>query len=530
VNARLPRATTVNDRDGNRLYDDLDLAFATADPGARLPVVVSFTAGTATADGLRDVLATAPGVAVRRAFTIIPAFAGDLTLLEARRIAALPRVRQLELDADGTPELDTATAVMGAAAVVDVLGIDGSMDGSPAASTTDIGIAVLDSGIHTPHVDLAGRVIAWRDFGTGRSEPYDPNGHGTHVASIAAGGGIADPAMRGVAPGAALIGVKIDGGGNTTSNTIAAYEWLVAERERLNVRVATISFGFGTATDGTTALERAVDATWDAGIVTFKSNGNGGPAFGTMTVPAAARGILAIGSLLDPFGSGGSKHGFVLSSFSSRGPTTDGRVKPDLVAPGESIRAANTNEQGYTVKSGTSMASPFAAGAAALVLAANPDLQPDDVRDLLRATAEDRGAVGPDNDFGHGRIRVWDAVTAALAAAGTPAEAVDTTLAPRQEAVTTTPTDGLLETAFTVTDTAFPVAATVLSDRLVLHVDIVDAQGRSMAQSATAGVSTGTRQHHLTFRPTAPGEYRVRALVAPGAKAVVDLSHSTEGR
>ena len=402
--AGLPRATAVNDADGNKLFDNLDTAYARS--ARRLRVIVSFTAATTTGEGVRRVLATVPDAPVARQFTIIPAYAGALSRGEALRVAALPQVRQIELDHAGTPELETATRIMGADAVTDELGVTGSLDGDVAVATSqDVGIAVLDTGFHTAHQDLAGKLLAWKDFGTSRGAPYDPDGHGTHVASIAAGWGRADPRMRGVAPGASLIGIKIDGGGDTASNAIAGYQWAVARKDQLNIRVATISFGFGTATDGTTAMERAVDQVWDAGIVCFKSNGNSGPGVSTMTVPAAARGILAIGSILDPHGNAPTKYGFTLSHTSSRGPTSDGRIKPDLLAPGESITAARSGTiGGYTTLSGTSMASPHAAGIAALLIAADPSLRPDDIRQRLVDTAADFGPAGPDNDYGYGRI------------------------------------------------------------------------------------------------------------------------------
>ena len=525
--AGLPRATAVNDRDGNKLFDDLDAAFRS--PGtSRLPVIVSFVEGTTTDEGVALVGNVAPGAPVRRTFTIIPAYSGELDVAEALRVAELPEVRQIELDRPGQPELDTATEIMGANSVVDEVGVTGSLDGDAESATPgDVGIAVLDTGFDTNHADLDGKLVAWQDFGTNRNEPYDPNGHGTHVASIAAGWGRSDESLRGVAPGASIIGIKIDGGSNTTSSTIAGYQWIVDNRDGLGIRVATISFGFGVATDGTTALERAVDKAWDAGIVCFKSNGNSGPGQSTMTVPAAARGILAIGSALDPFGSGGSKYGFVLSEYSSRGPTTDGRIKPDLVAPGESIRAADAGTaSGSIVFSGTSMASPFAAGTAALMIAADPTLTPDEVRSLLYATAEERGAAGPDNDFGHGRIQVWDAVNAALEGAGVVPPPSSPPQTPRQETFAGSATAGVFETDLVVTDTQFPVAMAALGGTLVHGILVTDPTGQPVP-SVTAAPNVGAdRQHHVTFRPAAAGTYRIRVLATPGAAVVLDVSHS----
>lgn len=522
--AELARATAVNDTDANGLFDDLDAAYA-ADAG-RQPVLVSFQDGVATADGLRAVTDVAPRAPVARPFTIVPAYAGALDAAEAARVAALPQVRQVELDRPGRRELDTATTVFGAAAVVDDWGVTGSLDNQEGVATTgDVAVAVLDTGIDAGHRDLAGKLVAWHDLGTGRKTPHDPNGHGTHVASIAAGWGHDDVRYRGVAPGAALVGIKIDGGGSTSSNAIAAYEWVVEHKDALGIRVATMSFGFGTATDGTTALERAVDAAWDAGVVCFKSNGNSGPGPSTMTVPAAARGILAVGSMLDPAGAG-TKYGMALSQFSSRGPTTDGRVKPDLVAPGESITAARAGTSaGYTAMSGTSMASPFAAGAAALLLATDPTLTPDGVRDLLLRTTQDWGVQGPDNDYGHGRLQVWQAVAAARAATGQSVGGSAPPVVPRHQAVTSTAGTGTVEMAFDVADTAFPVAVTAHGSVLVGSIEVRDPAGTLLVPVGVANLAD--RHHLLSFRPTRTGTYTVRITAPPTTSVTVDVSHST---
>lgn len=521
----LPRATAVNDADGNKRFDDLDAAIDGVDAATRLDVLLVFRAGISGEEGADVVRRTAPGAVLTRTFHIIPAVAASLTPPELAAVALRDEVRQIELDRAGLVELGTATEVMGADAVVDTLGVTGDLDGLPGvASTTDVAIAVLDTGIDTGHQELAGgKVVGWHDLATGSEEPSDGDGHGTHVANIAAGWGV-EADHRGVAPGAALVGLRISGGGVTSSNAIAAYEWIVDHGQDHNIRVATMSFGFGTATDGTSAMELAVDATWDAGVVTIKSNGNGGPATGTMTVPAAARGILSIGSLLDPWGGSSSSYGFVLSEFSSRGPTTDGRVKPDLTAPGDTISAARAGSgASYTVMSGTSMAAPFAAGAAALVLAADPTLTPDEVRQLLFATSEDRGADGPDNDFGHGRIQVYDAVAAA-ADLGDPTLG-SPPLVPRQLTLGGTMGTEVWSAEFEVEASGlFPVAVTVMSDGLVLHAEVRDPSGQPAGAGRLAPVNVADRQHNYSFFPDESGTYTVRVVATPGSAITVDVS------
>ncbi len=517
----LPAATTVNDLDGDRVFDDLAATAATS--VQPLPIIVTFRHDVDRDAAIAAAESAAPSLRIERRFSIVPAASGTVLAADLPALGGARGVRQVEQDDVAELELDTATNVMGADAAVDRLGVSGDADGDVGTATSDdVVIAVLDTGIDTGHQDLEGKVIDWVDLADGTSSPNDSNGHGTHVASIAAGWGV-HRAHRGVAPGAALVGIAI----GSESDAIAGYEYVVNRRDELNIRVATMSFGFGTATDGTTALALAVDAAWDAGIVTFKSTGNSGPANGTMTVPAAARGILAIGSLLDPYG-GSGEFGFALSEFSSRGPTTDGRVKPDLAAPGDTISAANRGTRsGYTVKSGTSMAAPFAAGATALVLAANPDLTPDEVRDLLFATAEDRGAEGADNDFGHGRIQVFDAVREALRLAEVETTGDGAPRTPAQATLTGPAEMGEFEATFEVTSLMWPVGATVLTDGVILRAEILGPDGSPAMPGRLAPVNLGDRHHNYWFRPSATGVYTVRVLATPNASVVVDLSFGT---
>lgn len=524
--ALLTRATGVNDADGDKRFDDLELAYL-GEPSRPQRTLVVFTAGTDPAVGARRVAEVAPGAVQLATFDVVPVLHVWLTDDQASAVAGLPEVRQVELDRVGAPELDQATGIMGADVAVDALGVTGDLDGDPATITTDdVGIAVLDSGFWAAHEQLDdGKLTAFVDLGLGRTEPYDDNGHGTHVANIAAGAGDEAVEHRGVAPGAGIVGLKIEGGSGSAANALAGFQWLVDNREAFNVRVATISYGFGTATDGTTALELAVDATWDAGIVVFKSNGNSGPGNGTMTVPAAARGIIAMGSLIDPFGT--SRRGFSLSSFSSRGPTTDGRVKPDLAAPGDGILAAQTGTTDqYTVKSGTSMAAPFGAGTAALVIAANPALTPDEVRGILFATAEDFGAPGADDDFGHGRLQVTEAVAAALASAGRPVPAHSPVVVPDHEGVVVAADAlGMATTTVEVTSSLFPLVATALGEDGANVVGVELTQSPGLLPPLALGAPT--RHGYASVTAPAAGTWTVRVQTEPNAEVALALSHSS---
>src|SRR6185295_17290477 len=152
--------------------------------------------------------------------------------------------------------------------------------------------------------------------------------------------------------------------------------------------------------------------------------------------------------------------GFFLASFSSRGLTADGRVKPDIVAPGVSITsvAANTTN-GYTIYSGTSMATPFVAGVSLLMRDANPSLTPQQIKDAMTGTAEDWGPAGPDGDYGAGRLDAY----AALRQVGAPLGSTGPALPKHSfSSGSLAGTGATADVTLNVTDTQFPIAATMI--------------------------------------------------------------------
>ena len=217
--------------------------------------------------------------------------------------------------------------------------IDGSRDGSGSYSTTDLVAAVVDTGIDSTHVDLdQGKVLAFADCVSDAAcplvAPYDDEGHGTAVASVLAGDGDSSGGIEssaGVAPGAALVVVKtLDAnGGGTEGQILSAIQWVVDHKSTYNIRVLNLSFGSDERSNGADAVSAAANAAVAAGIFVTVAAGNAGPFIGTIGSPAAAANVLTVGAMADT-GVGG----YFRAYFSGRGPTLDGRIKPDISAPG----------------------------------------------------------------------------------------------------------------------------------------------------------------------------------------------------
>lgn len=263
-----------------------------------------------------------------------------------------------------------------------------------------IRVAVIDTGIDDSHPDFAGRIMASKSF-VG-SSAQDDNGHGTHVAGIVAGSGVkSEGKYVGVAPEAQLYIAKVlrANGGGSMSDVMAGIEWAVLEHQ---VQIINLSLGSGGSCDGTDALSTLCDeAVLQAGVVICVAAGNIGPNPETIGVPGCARYVITVGAIDD---------NDRIASFSSRGPTADGRIKPDLVFPGVTIvapQAAGTQigtvvEEGYVASQGTSMATPHAAGVAALMLQAKPTLTAEQVKAQMLASAVNLGALPNEQGVGRG--------------------------------------------------------------------------------------------------------------------------------
>jgi subtilisin family serine protease len=367
-------------------------------------------------------------------------------------------------------------------------------------------VAVLDTGADFSHPDLAGRVVERADFSVDGGDAVDRHGHGTHVAATVAGSGAASGgARRGVAPDASLVVAKVldDEGFGTDSQVIAGMEWAAARADVVNM-----SLGGNQPSDGTDPLSQALDAlTAQTGALFVVAAGNSGPADGTIAAPAAAATALTVGAV------DGSD---TVAGFSSRGPVrTTMAAKPEIVAPGVDIvsaRAAGTTlgqpiDARYVTASGTSMATPHVAGAAALLAGRHPDWSPGQLKAALVGAA-DAARITDAYTVGAGRLDAAAALDGVVAGRAV----VDLTSA---------------ETDLSWTNTATTSTATRPVE-VTLDVAVTDHSGRSVTPAparlsttrlSLAAGATGTAT--LTVdRSGAPGLYTA-LVTARGAGGAV---------
>ena len=268
-------------------------------------------------------------------------------------------------------------------------------------------ICVLDSGI-APHPDLKDRIVAFKDCINGRTEPYDDNGHGTHCAGICAGDGRSSGGKNiGVAPEADIVGVKVldEWGNGSASQILKGIQWAIMNKHKYGIDVITMSLGHSIETPRLLdSLTWGVQAAAKFGITVVVSAGNDGPCEGTVCAPGNAPSAITVGAL-DDQGTPETDDDWI-AYFSSRGPTRfDHLDKPDVIAPGVDIIACSNTDDGYVKKSGTSMATPFTAGVAALMKQVNPKASSKQIKkaimqtanpvECLDKTAQGAGAVDP---------------------------------------------------------------------------------------------------------------------------------------
>jgi subtilisin family serine protease len=345
---------------------------------------------------------------------------GD-ALPTTRSARNLPAVNGMAVDADPAGALWDELTTGPRTAGVSKIWLDGQRRSTLDRSTAQIGapvawdagytgegvtVAVLDTGVDQTHPDLADREIAEQNF-SDAPENIDRGGHGTHVASTIAGTGAASNGKyRGVASGASILDGKVlnDFGFGYDSWIIAGMQWAVDQ----GADVVNLSLG-ADDTAGLDVLEEAVNTlSAEHGTLFVVAAGNSG-AEQTVGSPGSAEAALTVGAV---------DRNDELAGFSSRGPRVgDGGLKPDLTAPGVDIVAAlhadgvigPPVEPGYTALSGTSMATPHVAGAAALLAQQHPAWTGAQLKAALTASAEANPDLG-EYAQGAGRVDVARAI------------------------------------------------------------------------------------------------------------------------
>lgn len=399
-------------------------AIVTLQPGAQLGDTVKWLGGR----HLRDL-------------RLINGTVVELPNGQLKKLAEHPAVLRVDWDRPTHAQLSHVANVTGARAVQFAYGYTGA----------GVGVAVIDSGIANWHDDLtyAGsnsqvrvvgnqRVAKFVDFVNGVTQPYDDNGHGTHVSGIIVGNGFDSRGTKiGIAPASHLVSLKVldAHGRGVISNVIAALEYAVVNRAAYNIRVINLSVGAGVSTSyKTDPLTLAAKHAVDAGIVVVAAAGNlgrsatGQSQYGAITSPGNAPWVLTVGAS-DHKGTL-NRRDDVVAPYSSKGPTAiDFGAKPDIVAPGTGIislsapnstlyatkatnlvkGALSVSAKPYLSLSGTSMAAPVVAGTVALMMEANPSLTPNLVKAMLQYTAQ----VQPGVDYmtqGGGFLNAFGAV------------------------------------------------------------------------------------------------------------------------
>ena len=271
-----------------------------------------------------------------------------------------------------------------------------------------IEVAVLDTGIQMDHPFLKNRIIDAKDFSSDHNIT-DLNGHGTHVAGIIAS---THNIYRGIAFGANLLNAKcLDKNGHGEDvQVISALDWAVTQASD-TAEIINMSFGSTNAPpDGESSLTRYIDAIaelYDVAIVVAAGNTDTGP---KINLPGDGYNVITVGAIDDRDTVDRSDD--IIAAFSCEGPTDDGRIKPDLVAPGVNIVSSYIRSTIYPL-SGTSMATPMVSGALALIA---PILIPEfgenwviAAKALLINSADDWYIRGPDGKSGWGYINLLNA-------------------------------------------------------------------------------------------------------------------------
>jgi subtilisin family serine protease len=438
----------------------------------------------------------------RHQFRAVPALSGTI-LSEAglRALAAHPDVRRIDLDVGGTGGLGASVPLIGA----DRWGVTG-------IGGEGVVVAVLDSGIDTDHSDLADSVIfqacflddgggidgvgfcpngSDRQVGPGAAE--DNAGHGTHVSGIiTANGNVTAP---GVAPGAQIVSVKVLDGCSFSgcfyafTEVVAALDFIITDRPE--VKVINMSLGtnalFAGDCDATTAFNiagaAAIDTLRSLGVIAFASSGNNSSST-QMSSPACLRNVIAVGA---------TDNSDVIRTSANTNSATD------ILAPGTAILSSGIGNSTFAA-SGTSMASPHAAGCAALFIQSGVAVTPDQIEARLEASAVQ--VLDPSNGLTFPRINCSPNAPTAVTLGGPTSGGIGTTYtftAATEPLTTSVP----LNYTWTATDQGVITRTAGLTDTLTFTWDTLGVKTIEVAVGNGSGVVSATHTIDISFVPPA---------------------------
>ena len=379
------------------------------------------------------------GGVITDSFSRFNTFGFVIDLQQVPDVVYLPGLEWLEPNVLFYPTLDNSVDSIGTSEIWEDFGFRGE----------DTTIAILDTGVDFEHESLddlddisstydpkiavdSNGMLGFYNANTDQEypneQPHDSGSHGTHCAGIAAGTGGSSGEYAGVAPQAKLVGViALDGGSGDEGDLLRAVDWTIQNKDRFSIDVMSLSLGGpvvipGATNNGASSISQALDVAVEAGIVTVVAIGNGNLGLaahpGSVSYPGDSVKAITVGSVNDDHSR---------EIYSSRGPTGDGRLKPDVMAPGGAIMSARANSgDGYVSYSGTSMATPHVAGVAALMIQANPNVSPtsntDYIKQILRETSDhkvpldvDCGELfSPNNCYGWGTVDLVGAVSRSM--------------------------------------------------------------------------------------------------------------------
>ncbi len=334
--------------------------------------------------------------------------------------------------------------------------------------SSSVTLAILDSGLRKSHEDI-GNYLQGYDFVFNDNDPNDPNGHGTHVASTAAGLTNNGLGVAGMAQATILPVRVLDGAGSGTPSQIANGITYAADQD-----ADIISMSLRSTVSSPTILN-AVNYAWNSGALLIAATGNDN---GPVGYPAAYSNVVAVGAYDQNHNRAG---------FSNFGPETE------MSAPGVQIAAAyNRNDADYVYLDGTSMATPIVSGAAALALSVDGTLTNTELRQMLRDTAVDYGSAGWDSSFGYGGVDAAALVATAQSGGGGGGNPV-----------------------------------TVLDDDFEGTTSFVKSSGTSDLWRVSSGCLGGNPTTSLQFNEAGDCQYGTGSQVTGWARAEVDLGGAT---